>query len=523
VALVIGNSAYKQGPLKNPVNDARLMSKKLEALGFKVSKIENLTRNQIGKTISGFASMVKPGDEIVIFYAGHGVQIKGVNYLPAVDAEINTEEDVALSSINLNSLIERLDETKAALKIVFLDACRNNPFQRSMRSDIRGLARVSSMPVGTILHFATRPGSVASDGDESNGLYTTQLLKYIDSPNMPIETMLKRVASGVVEKSKGNQEPWTEGIILGDFYFKSTKSLAKDSSNEMTASAAKKDQIVESNSNEDTKVALSGSAISEKQDNKSGEVIQNREVGRAPNAQEVLESQNMARQSSDFANKGSWLDTIRTASISITLNVNNTEARLNRCQAFIARNDYQDAREDCEYVLKSDSRNNVALNNLGVLDQREGRTVLALDKYKQACLGGSTLACNNFKAMKGYAPNDAVGFQKKMNELAFLAFQKGNSAEAIQITSEVLSLYPQNLDALVTRSGARQRLGQFKEGLADAELAVLVGPDSGFPFNNRGLIQESLGSLKKAKLDYEIGCELKAQIACENLKRIGGK
>jgi len=222
LALVIGNAAYNDGPLRNPVNDARAMDQKLTTLGFKVQRIENLKRQQIGRTITTFANTVRAGDDVVVFYAGHSVQVKGVNYLPAVDADIQSEEDVALNSLNLNALMERLDEAKAGLKIMFLDACRNNPYARSFRSGERGLARVGAAPSGTLIHFATRPGSVAADGAGANGLYTDQLLRYIDSPNMPVEIMLKRVSAAVDSASQGAQEPWTEGSIRGDFYFKSS-------------------------------------------------------------------------------------------------------------------------------------------------------------------------------------------------------------------------------------------------------------------------------------------------------------
>ena len=219
-ALVIGNAAYAEGALKNPVNDARAMDGKLTALGFKVMKVENLKRQQIGRTLTAFANTLKPGDEVVVFYAGHGVQVKGVNYLPAVDADIQSEEDVALNSLNLNTLMERLDEAKAGLKLLFLDACRNNPYSRSLRSNDRGLARFSAAPSGTLIHFATRPGSVAADGTGSNGLYTSQLLRFIDAADVPVETMLKRVSAAVTVESKKQQEPWTEGSIVGEFYFK---------------------------------------------------------------------------------------------------------------------------------------------------------------------------------------------------------------------------------------------------------------------------------------------------------------
>ena len=117
-ALVIGNAAYTEGALKNPVNDARAMDIKLTALGFKAIKIENLKRQQIGRTLTAVANTLKPGDEVVVFYAGHGMQVKGVNYLPAVDADIQSEADVELNTLNLNTLMDSLDEAKAGRKLL---------------------------------------------------------------------------------------------------------------------------------------------------------------------------------------------------------------------------------------------------------------------------------------------------------------------------------------------------------------------------------------------------------------------
>ncbi|QIL73081.1 hypothetical protein G7048_23640 [Diaphorobacter sp. HDW4B] len=220
IALVVGNAAYAESLLKNPVNDARAMQAKLQRLDFEVTQVENLKREDIGRTVNSFASKIRPGDDVVVFYAGHGVQVKGGNYLPAVDAKIQSEEDVPLNSLNLSNLLDRLDEAKAGVKILLLDACRNNPYARGFRSGTRGLARIQDAPSGTLMHFATRPGSVAADGSGDNGLYTTELLRSIEEPGVPIELMLKRVSAAVEKASKGQQEPWVEGSLKGDFYFK---------------------------------------------------------------------------------------------------------------------------------------------------------------------------------------------------------------------------------------------------------------------------------------------------------------
>ena len=218
VALVIGNAAYKGNPLKNPVNDAVDVAASLRGYGFTVVERTNLTTKQVGPTLREFRSKLSPGSVAVVFYAGHGVQIKGENYLPAVDAEIAGEEDVPMQSLSTRQIMDILAESKTRMNLVFLDACRDNPYARSFRSGSRGLTKENA-PSGTLISFATRPGGVAADGDGRNGLYTSVLLQQMKLADQPIEQVLKRVVAGVKAASKGRQEPWMEGSIEGDFYF----------------------------------------------------------------------------------------------------------------------------------------------------------------------------------------------------------------------------------------------------------------------------------------------------------------
>jgi hypothetical protein len=218
VALVVGNSAYKSAPLRNPTNDAKDMAAKLKGMGFTVIERSNLTVKQIGGTLREFRSMLTPGSVALVFYAGHGVQIKGENYLPAVDADISSEEDVPTQSLAMRQIMDVLGDAKTRLNLLFLDACRNNPYARSFRSASNGLNRVNA-PSGTLISFATRPGSVAADGTGRNGLYTSALLEQMNNPNQPIEQVLKMVGSQVKAGSKSQQEPWMEGSIEGEFCF----------------------------------------------------------------------------------------------------------------------------------------------------------------------------------------------------------------------------------------------------------------------------------------------------------------
>jgi len=224
VALVIGNGGYKNSPLKNPVNDARDMALKLRGMGFTVIERNNLVVKQIGSTLREFRSKLTPGSVALVYYAGHGLQIKGDNYFPTVDAEISGEEDVPNQSLAMRQIMDVLGDAKTRLNLVFLDACRNNPYSRSFRSSSDGLSKVNA-PTGTLISFATRPGSVAADGSGRNGLYTGALLEAMDNKGQPIEQVLKRVVTSVKAGSKNQQEPWMEGSIDGDFCFGNCNSL----------------------------------------------------------------------------------------------------------------------------------------------------------------------------------------------------------------------------------------------------------------------------------------------------------
>lgn len=227
VALVIGNASYNNAPLRNPINDARAVSDRLRGLGFEVLLKENVRVREIGGIYREFRNRIKPGGVALFFYAGHGIQFKGQNYLPAVDSNMEGEEEVPLQSINLNLLLDNMDDGKSAMNIVLLDACRDNPFARRFRGGARGLAQIDKAS-GTLIHYATRPGSVAADGTGQFGTYTEALLEHIEVPGVPIELMLKRVTNHVASVTRGQQEPWIEGSLRGDFFFR-TEALASQS------------------------------------------------------------------------------------------------------------------------------------------------------------------------------------------------------------------------------------------------------------------------------------------------------
>ena len=219
IALVIGNSSYAANPLENPVNDVRAMAKTLEKTGFKVIKRENASQKDMVESIAMFGEELRKGGGVGLFYyAGHGMQIKGRNFLVPVNADIKREDDAIYMAVDANMVTDKMEGAKNRLNIVILDACRNNPYARSSRSGAGGLAQMDA-PVGTLVAFSTAPGSVASDGSGQNGLYTQHLLSNIEQPGLRIEEIFKKVRLGVRLDSDGQQIPWENTSLEGEFFF----------------------------------------------------------------------------------------------------------------------------------------------------------------------------------------------------------------------------------------------------------------------------------------------------------------
>lgn len=217
VALVIGNSTYPGvAALRNAANDATDIADKLKKLNFQVTLRTNLQLREMLRTLTDFGDRVQQGSEVLFFYAGHGMQVRGRNYLIPIDAEIRTESAVSSEAVDVDQLLDKL--SAARLSMVILDACRNNPFERRFRGGGQGLASINA-PTGTLIAYATAPGKVASDGDGRNGLYTQELLEAMDVPGIKVEDVFKRVRANVVRKSGEAQTPWESSSLTGDFYF----------------------------------------------------------------------------------------------------------------------------------------------------------------------------------------------------------------------------------------------------------------------------------------------------------------
>lgn len=224
-ALVIANRDYQKqdASLSNTIRDAEVISQSLRKLDFTVTQLSNLTRPQMVAEIAAFASNLPQGATALIYYAGHGMQIGGANYLIPVDMELTGEQSVPLKSYPLNTLLERLAASKAAVNLVVLDACRNNPFQprsviRYRSFDNLGLAPVQS-PRGTFIAYSTAPGQLAADGKGSNSLYAITLARTLLEPSLELREVFERVGAIVRKTTLDDQIPWYESSLTEKYYF----------------------------------------------------------------------------------------------------------------------------------------------------------------------------------------------------------------------------------------------------------------------------------------------------------------
>jgi hypothetical protein len=228
VALVIGNSHYKNAPeLANPDNDAEAMAQFLNKAGFEVVSATDLTQNDMIRAVQDFSAKVAargPNSVAMVYYAGHGVQLAGENYLVPVDANVATPNELTSNSLRLVDLMATLESIPSRLRIVLLDACRNNPFP-GVNDAGRGLAIVDA-PNGSIVGYSTAPGTEALDGSGEHSPYTQAFLKLASEPNVPIEQLFKRVRLAVNNSTEGKQTPWESSSLTSDFYFFGNTAVA---------------------------------------------------------------------------------------------------------------------------------------------------------------------------------------------------------------------------------------------------------------------------------------------------------
>ncbi|WP_269580709.1 caspase family protein [Roseibium sp. Sym1] len=228
VALVVGNSSYRHAaPLDNPINDANLIANKLTDLGFQVHLVRDASFSGFTDALRAFEEDLQSASTGMFYFAGHGMQFREENYLLSTDAKIIDQQDVVTSGKNLNSIIQMM-EARVPLSLVFIDACRNNPFADNLRKKLASRARALGLNRGlavpertanSLVAFATKPNEVALDGDSDNSPFTIALAKHITTPNIEVSTMLKRVTRDVLDLTGQKQRPEVVASMSSEFYF----------------------------------------------------------------------------------------------------------------------------------------------------------------------------------------------------------------------------------------------------------------------------------------------------------------
>jgi formylglycine-generating enzyme required for sulfatase activity len=218
-ALVIGNAAYESAPLRNPVHDATDMAAALQRLGFEVTLLRDAKFRPMEEAIEAFSQKLRRGGVGLFYFAGHGVQVGGENYLVPLSVRLNREQDVRFETVPVGRILGGMEDAGNDVNIIILDACRDNPFARSFRSGgQRGLA-VSQAVRGSLMAYATAPWKTAADGTGRNGVYTQHLLRHMATPGLKLEDVFKRVRLAVEDATNGQQTPWETTSLRGDFYF----------------------------------------------------------------------------------------------------------------------------------------------------------------------------------------------------------------------------------------------------------------------------------------------------------------
>lgn len=221
VALVIGNANYPGHPLGNPVNDANDIAASLRRLGFEVTTVINGTKRQMEEAVSDLRKSINSQSVALFYYAGHGIQKDGRNYLVPVDAEMRDASDVEYACTDMNRVLSNMESSGCTRNIVVMDACRDNPFERSWTRGLgtRGLSNIGAAPDGTIILYSTNPGEVALDGQGRNSPYAQAFLQALDIPGLGIYEFYQEVSTTVKKNTNNSQKPWMVTNYNGQFYF----------------------------------------------------------------------------------------------------------------------------------------------------------------------------------------------------------------------------------------------------------------------------------------------------------------
>ncbi|MBF0473129.1 MAG: tetratricopeptide repeat protein [Nitrospirae bacterium] len=427
VALVIGNGDYKNiKTLRNPVNDAKAMAEVLRELNFEVITDVNLFKDEMIKLVRTFGDKIKYGGVGLFYFAGHGVQVNGKNYLIPVNANIDSQEVVETEAVDADYILARMDAAKNRLNIVILDACRDNPFKGFRSVGGGGLAMMNA-PRGTFIAYATSPGSVASDGDGQHGLFTQAMINSMNKSGLKIEEMFKEVSGAVQQASNEKQTPWIASNITGDFYFK-----------------------LGTNSNGSKDPSLN-TVIASKNSNPEVTPSDNKAIKLNPQDAKAYFDRGVS-----YGKLGNYQQAINDYNKAIELNPQFANAYVHRGNSYADLHNYQQSISDYNKAIELNPQDVFAYYNRG-------------DSYY--FLGNYQQAISDYTKAIELDPQFAIAYDSRGLSYYFL----GNYQQAISDYTKAIELNPQFTPAYYNRGLSYSKLGNYQQATNDYKIAARLG------------------------------------------------
>ncbi|MBL7861467.1 MAG: tetratricopeptide repeat protein [Cyclobacteriaceae bacterium] len=523
LALVIGNSTYEHGgSLPNPVNDANAIAVALQSVGFEVMKYQDLTQKEMKIAINSFGQKLKGYEVGVFYYAGHGIQSKGMNYMIPVEADLQTEEQVEFDCVAADRVLAYMDVAQIKVNVIIMDACRNNPFERSWHRSANGNGlAIMNAPTGTLIAYATAPGRVASDGAGSNGLYTSALLKYLNDPKLTIEQVFKKVRTEVTEKSQGAQVPWETTSLTGDdFYFAMTDLKQGTLVTSTLPATEKPSKSVSTRSvNEETRkkaiaiIDQGHDAYSEKNYSKAIEYYTN-----ALTINPFSDDAYYWRGSSKFA-QANYTDAIMDYNQATEINPNKEEAYYYRAMANHNLEAFQEALIDYDkaielnpdvatmYYWRGQSKYKLARYEDAILDFSKSLQLNKNDGYSYGGRGNSYYMLAKYKEARidytkaiELLPNEAADYTYWRG---IASYYSGVYSEALDDFIEYLVKDPNDSYSLLMTAHCHYMLKNYEQAIQYYSRSITSKPDYAEALYWRGNVYLILGKKSEAKRDVE--------------------
>ncbi len=483
VALVIGNSAYgeEMGALPNPANDAALIAKALRKVGFAVIEVTDASQKKMKRAIVDFGQKLTdagPGTTGLFFYAGHGVQVAGENYLIPVEAQIRREGDVEVEAVPANMVLKQMDFSGSQVSIVILDACRNNPLARSLRSATRGLAEISDRPTGSFIAYSTAPGQTAADGTGRNSPYSSALAEAIQTPGLGIEEVFRTVRGKVIAATDQQQVPWDASSLTAPFYFlPPTPAPATPSpADQVSMLDTKQVEIAFWNSIKDSAAPEDFTAYLEQYPRGAFVKLARNRIAALGSGKDREPATTVAVESGMAAAKPA---PVQQASIAPDIG-----AVLKTCEA--------EDTPDQERMVACKS----AVESGKLTGDKQHRAQNELGRAYYA-LGQADPAAAQFRAAIDSDPQDAAPY---FNAGLILA-DRQDYAEAHRLFDKAARLDPQDPDAVYQRGMAASALGELEDARRDLDRAVAMDAKNVNYLDQRAYLRMAAGDLAGAEAD----------------------